>query len=69
MLCYFNFLLGDILLYMLKSLLLKVCVIYKADYFYYTQLPLCYVISIIFSNKKVKLAGKYSGYLLFSINK
>lgn len=37
MLCYFNLLLGDILLYVQKRLLLKVYMTYKADLFYYTQ--------------------------------
>ena len=33
MLCYFNLLLGDILLYVLKRLLLKAYITYKADFF------------------------------------
>ena len=51
MLCFFNVILGDILLYVLKRLPLKLYMTYKADWFYYTQLPLCYVIAIIFQVK------------------
>lgn len=47
MLCFFNLLLGDILLYVLKRLLLKDCITYKAYYIYYTQDTLCYIKRII----------------------
>ena len=43
MLCYFNLILGDILLYVLKRLLLKAYMTNKVDYFYYTQDVLCCV--------------------------
>jgi len=46
MLCYFKLLLGDILLYVLKRLLLKDYMTYKAYLYYYTQDTLCYVIII-----------------------
>ena len=47
MLCYFKLLLGDILLYVINRLLLKDYMTYKADLFYYTQVPLCYIKSLV----------------------
>lgn len=44
MLCCFKLILGHILLYVLKRLLFKTYMTYKADLFYYTQDLLCYII-------------------------
>ena len=57
MLCYFNMLLGNILLYMLKMLLLKAYMTYKAYLYYYTQDLLCY------ANTRLSLFSRFAYFV------